>query len=96
MGERLVTTITPADYPDMQTLIGRCAHPGCKEEPKRWKGPRPELTIGFLRGWFERHVLETGHSILIVEPEDSGTATPLRGTGEAMSNRSRPTLGESA
>ena len=94
MGERLVTTITPADYPDMQTLIGRCAHPGCKEEPKRWKGPRPELTIGFLRGWFERHVLETGHSIVIVEPP--GDADALRETPGVDVNRLRPTGGESA
>jgi len=96
MGERIIKEISRADYPDAKSLLGRCTEPGCLEEPKRWASPNTDLAIAFLRGWFERHVLETGHSILIVEPDDAGMATPLRGAGGATSSRLRPTLGESA
>jgi len=79
MGERIIKEISRADYPDAKTLLGRCTEPGCLEEPKRWASPNTDLAIAFLRGWFERHVLETGHSIVIVEPEEVG---PLRPEGD--------------
>ena len=94
MGERIIKEISRADYPDARTLLGRCAEPGCLEEPKRWASPNTDLAIAFLRGWFERHVLETGHSILIVE--SSGDADALRGTPGVNVNPLRPTSGGSA
>ena len=96
MGERIIKEISRADYPDAKTLLGRCTEPGCLEEPKQWASPNTDLAVAFLRGWFERHVLETGHSILIVEPESVGDADALRGAGGMNVNRSRPTVGESA
>ena len=81
MGERLVKELTPQDYPEPTVvLVGRCAVEGCAEQPRRYAGRDQRLAVAFLRGWFERHVLETGHSILIVEP--AGDADALRGAGE--------------
>lgn len=94
MGERVIQEITLADYPGRITMLGRCGVAGCLEPPKKRVDRTPGDCVNFLRGWFERHVLETGHSILIVEP--SGDAGALRGTGAETSSPLRPTVGESA
>ena len=70
MGERLIHEITLADYPGRITMLGRCGVAGCLEPAKKRVDRTPVDCVNFLRGWFERHVLETGHSILIVEPEE--------------------------
>lgn len=59
---KLVGEITLETFKDEPDYIGRCSEPGCREPEKRERAE-------FLKGWFRRHVMDTGHRIVIEEVE---------------------------
>lgn len=59
---KIVDRITRATLPPWR-FISRCTVEGCTE------APRGEESVAFLRGWWSRHVRETGHEVVIEEDE---------------------------
>jgi hypothetical protein len=66
---KIVAEITRADFPNAVTLVGRCTETGCAATEESVTRPERDRAIAYLRGWWEPHVLTTGHRVVIEEEE---------------------------
>ena len=67
---RIVAELSPESYPNKMTMIGRCTE--CTDPswaPKQVTRETRRDTIAYLKGWFQPHVLDTGHRVVIEEEE---------------------------
>ena len=72
MSERLIQSLTRADFPEAKLLRARCVTPGCDEPDKeRW-----DDSTAYLQGWFRNHVISTGHTVEICEVTPDAAPVP--------------------
>lgn len=80
-----VATLSRASFPNAAVYVGRCTAPGCGTPPPcEYTDETERSAVAYLTGWFRRHVIETGHVVVI--------ETARSPVGRASRPRSRTTL----